>query len=92
MRGGKSGSRSPSGSAGTAPRRRAFGLVFRVVLVVFSMACAWLRRALARRTCLCQAHAMVPILIANEFFSEKDLLSENVRAIISMILDFTMSD
>ena len=35
----------PSGSAGTAPRRRAFGLVFRVVLVVFFVACAWLRRA-----------------------------------------------
>ena len=81
-----------SGSAGTAPRRRAFGLVFRVVLVVFFVACAWLRRASARRTCHRQAHAMVPILIANEFFSEKDLLSENVRAIISMILDFTMSD
>ena len=30
-----------SGSAGTAPRRRAFGLVFRVVLVVFFVACAW---------------------------------------------------
>ena len=41
----KSGSRSPSGSAGTAPRRRAFGLVFRFVLVVFSVARAWLRRA-----------------------------------------------
>ena len=41
----KNGSRSPSGSAGTAPRRRAFGLVFRAVLVVFSVACAWLRRA-----------------------------------------------
>ena len=62
VRGGKSGSRSPSGSAGTAPHRRAFGLVFRVVLVVFSMACAWLRRASARRTCLCQAHATVPKL------------------------------
>lgn len=45
MRGGKSGSRSPSGLAGTAPRRRAFGLGFRVVLVVFFVACAWLRRA-----------------------------------------------
>ena len=45
MRGGKSGSRRLSGSAGTAPRRRAFGLVFRVVLVVFFVACAWLRRA-----------------------------------------------
>ena len=32
----------PSGLAGTAPRRRAFGLVFRVALFV---ACAWLRRA-----------------------------------------------
>ena len=66
----------PSGSAGTAPRRRAFGLVFRVVLVVFFVACAWLRRLSAKReglwcgdsrttmhksrTCLCQAHAMVP--------------------------------
>lgn len=53
-----------------------FGLVFRFVLVVFSMACAWLRRPSAKReglwcgdsrttmsksrTCLCQAHAMVP--------------------------------
>ena len=36
LRGGKSGSRSPSGSAGTAPRRCAFGLVFRVVLLFFS--------------------------------------------------------
>ena len=53
----------PSGLAGTAPRRRAFGLVFRVVLVVFVAACAWLRRASARRTCLCQAHATVPILL-----------------------------
>ena len=51
-------------------------LVFRVVLVVFSVACAWLRRPSAKReglwcgdsrttmpksrTCLCQAHAMVP--------------------------------
>ena len=51
----------PSGLAGTAPRRRAFGLVFRVVLVVFFVACAWLRRALASRTCHRQAHAMVPI-------------------------------
>ena len=75
-RGGKSGSQSPSGLAGTAPRRRAFGLVFRFVLVVFSVACAWLRRPSAKReglwcgnnrttmpksrTCLCQAHAMVP--------------------------------
>ena len=75
-RGGKSGSRSPSGLAGTAPRRRAFGLVFRFVLVVFFVACAWLRRPSAKRevlwcgdsrttmpksrTCLCQAHAMVP--------------------------------
>ena len=42
-----------SGLAGTAPRRRAFGLVFRAVLVVFSVACA----------CLCQAHATV----SNEF-------------------------
>ena len=32
----------PSGLAGTAPRRRAFGLVFRVAHFV---ACAWLRRA-----------------------------------------------
>ena len=66
----------PSGLAGTAPRRRAFGLVFRVVLVVFFVACAWLRRPSAKReglwcgdsrttmpksrTCLCQAHATVP--------------------------------
>ena len=28
--------------------------------VCFSVACAWLRRASARRTCLCKAHAMVP--------------------------------
>ena len=35
-------------------------LGFRVVLVCFFVACAWLRRASARRTCLCQAHAMVP--------------------------------
>ena len=41
MRGGKSGSRRLSGSAGTAPRRRAFSLVFLFVLFV---ACAWLRR------------------------------------------------
>ena len=56
----KNGSRSPSGSAGTAPRRRAFGLVFRAVLVVFSVACAWLRRAqraalvYAKHTSRCQ--------------------------------------
>ena len=72
----KSGSRSPSGLAGTAPRRRAFGLVFRFILVVFFVACAWLRRPSAKReglwcgdsrttmpksrTCLCQAHATVP--------------------------------
>ena len=53
-----------------------FGLVFRVVLVAFFAACAWLRRPSAKReglwcgdsrttmpksrTCLCQAHAMVP--------------------------------
>ena len=76
MRGGKSGSRSQSGSAGTAPCRRAFGLVFRFILVVFFVACAWLRRPSAKReglwcgdsrttmhksrTCLCQAHATVP--------------------------------
>ena len=81
MRGGKSGSRRLSGSAGTAPCRRAFGLVFRVVLVAFFVACAWLRRPSAKReglwcgdsrttmrksrTCLCQAHATVPTLLAN---------------------------
>lgn len=42
----------PCGLAGTAPRR-AFGLVFRAVFVVFSVACAWYR----------QAHATV----SNEF-------------------------
>ena len=79
----KSGSRSPSGLAGTAPRRRAFGLVFRVVLVVFFVACAWLRRPSAKReglwcgdsrttmhksrTCLCQAHATVPDKILVQF-------------------------
>ena len=40
-----------------------FGLVFRVVLVVLFVTCAWLRRASARRTCLCQAHATVPTLL-----------------------------
>ena len=35
----------PSGLEGTAPLRRAFGLVFRFILVVFFVACAWLRRA-----------------------------------------------
>lgn len=39
----------PSGSAGTAPRRRAFGLVFRFIFVVFFVACAWLRRPSAKR-------------------------------------------
>ena len=36
---------------------RPAGIVF---TVVFGVACAWLRRALARRTRLCQAHATVP--------------------------------
>ena len=40
-------SRAPSGLAGTAPRRRAFALVFRVVLVILFVACAWLRRRVA---------------------------------------------
>ena len=44
MRGGKSGSRSPSGSAGAAPHRRAFRFGFPCCLVVFFVACAWLRR------------------------------------------------
>ena len=47
VRGGKSGSRSPSGLAGTAPRRRAFGLVFPVVyLFLFRGVCL----AAARRS------------------------------------------
>lgn len=60
VRGGKSGSRSPSGSAGTAPRRRACGLVFRVVLVAFSrrvLGCGARQRAAlvyAKHTPWCQ--------------------------------------
>ena len=60
VRGGKSGSRSPSGSAGTAPRRRACGLVFRVVLVAFSrrvLGCGARQRAAlvyAKHTPRCQ--------------------------------------
>ena len=37
VRGGKSGSRSPSGSAGTAPLRRAFGLVLPFCYVRISL-------------------------------------------------------
>ena len=46
MRGGKSGSRFPSGSAGTAPRPPRFRSVF-VCLSV--LVCAWLRRLRAQR-------------------------------------------
>ena len=52
----------PSGLAGAAPRRRAGrGGCPRCSCCLFA-ACAWLRRASARRTCLCQAHATVPLL------------------------------
>ena len=61
LRGGKSGSRSPSGSAGTAPRRRAFRFSFPVL---FWLSFAWrvlgCGGAKRRRTRLCLAHATVP--------------------------------
>ncbi len=43
---------------GSAAARFRFGFP-RCSCCLFA-ACAWLRRASARRTCLCQAHAMVP--------------------------------
>ena len=44
----------PSGSAGDSA-----SLSLSVQPDDFVTACAWLRRASARRTCLCQAHAVV---------------------------------
>ena len=45
------------------------GCSFAVLFCLFCVACAWLRRALARRTCLCQAHATVPNWFFNNAFS-----------------------
>ena len=42
---------------GSAPPRLSF------VAPLAAHTCAWLRRASARRTCLCQAHAVVPNLL-----------------------------
>ena len=67
----ESGSRSPSGLAGTAPLRRAFRFGFPRCSCCRFAACAWLRRASARRTCLCQAHATVPKTLLSTTLIEK---------------------
>ena len=56
----KSGSRSPSGLAGTATRRRAFGLVFLSFLCLLLRGVCLAAASAASRACLCQAHATVP--------------------------------
>ena len=57
-------SRSPSGSAGTAPRRRAFRFGFPCCFGCLFRGVCLAAAGEARRTRLCQAHATVP----NRFF------------------------